>query len=170
MPRINGQLMILSSLGQTSTVLPGGPNIVAPQTNQFIPQGIGATADLVQHKFTKQLTLSATPTVLDLTNLVDTDGNTFSFSVVRTLTIFIVDQNDAHIVLFGFASTITNAWTALVSNPGQITIKPSTAVNQGGLAVIAPNTTGYAVTGSNKLVQLDPGANTIVVNVEFTGG
>jgi hypothetical protein len=56
-----------------------------------------------------------------------------------------------------------------LSNPGTITIEPSTTSNAGAWIQTAPNTTGWAVSSSSKLIQLDPGANTITVDVEIVG-
>jgi hypothetical protein len=78
-------------------------------------------------------------------------------------------QIDGQNVLMGYASTTTDAWVGMLSNPGQVVIGPSTAANQGVFVATSPGTSGWAVSGSSYLLNFDPGANTIVISVTILG-
>lgn len=156
----------ISSQWTQSTQIVGVASIRANNASQLNATA-GTGADQASLKHAKPLTLAATPTVLDLTNLTDADGNAISFAAVRWIKIVNLDLD--HAVLVGYATTTANAWTALVSNPGQLTVPASTAANPGVLGAMAPGAAGFAVTSSNKLLQLDPGDNTVGVTVEIVG-
>jgi hypothetical protein len=71
-----------------------------------------------------------------------------------------------NVTLSGGAS---NPWTGILSATGTLIVFPSTVNNQGILFLSAPNTTAAVVSGTSKTLKLDPGANTITVNIEITG-
>ncbi len=169
---ITGSQKLTSELQIASTTIPGGVALASSISVGFKPAqpaGTAGAADNVDVPFIKTLTLSATPTVLDLTNLTDPYGVPISFARVRSVYIKNRSTTDGQNVLFGFSGTTTNAWTALVSNPGQNTIHASTATNDGVFYHVASTSTGMVVSSSNKLLNLDPGANTIVVDVIILG-
>ena len=169
---ITGSINLSSSLSQTPpTSIPGGSKLTTANNAKFVPASTGAPgdADVIDLKYSRTLTLTATPTVLDLSDLTDVFGEAVAFARVRAILILNRDINDGHNLTVGSTSTVSNSWTALISNPGTLTIGASTAVNSGVFFAASPSTTGWAVTSTNKLLNLDPGANTLVVTVEITG-
>jgi hypothetical protein len=173
MATLVGSISVSSIMSQASASnIPGGQpvtSLIRPKFTIAVPAGTAGTADNCDVKYSMPLTLAGTPTVLDLTNLKDVLGNAISFGRVRSITITNLATGDTFIVHLGYATTTANAWTALVSNPGQLTIAPSSLLNPGVFVMIAPNTTGYLVTSTSKLLNLDPGANTIPIQIEITG-
>lgn len=168
---VSGNVTINTSFTQVAVGLPGNQAAALTNAQSFkvIYNPAGSGADQIALKYSAKLTLSAAPLVLNLQALTDVFGAALSFSLVRSITIVNESTTNGQTVLMGYSTTTANAWVSLVSNPGQITIEPSTAANQGFFAMTAPNTTGWAVGASNRMLQLDPGANTIVVDVEITG-
>lgn len=169
---LNGTISGASAVSQTASGVPGASPLLTQQTPRWTlpnPPGTAGTADNADRKYSKTLTLSATPTVIDLTSFPDIFGNTTSMARVRRVYILNKSTTDGQVVLLGYATTTTNAWTGLVTNPGQLTVSPSSAANSGWFEYVAPNTTGLVVTSSNKLLQLDPVANTIICDVEIIG-
>jgi hypothetical protein len=165
---VSGSVSITSSLAQTPADLPGGLPVRTSFANTWtIVPGTGA--DKADLKYAKPLTLAATPTVLDLTSLVDLEGNPISLARVKSIIGVNRSQTPGQVVQFGFATTATNAHTGIVSNPGQLTIRPSTANSPGAFAFVAPDADGYLVDAAHKLIQFDPGAHTIELDVEITG-
>jgi len=168
---ITGSINLTSSLAQTPPAsIPGGSKLTTQNSIKFVPvTGAPGTQDAIDLKYSRTLTLAATPAVLDLSDLTDVFGEAVAFTRVRTVLIVNRDINDGHNLLIGYSSATTNAWTALVSNPGQITLGASTGTNSGSLFAACPNTTGWAVSSTNRLLNLDPGVNTLVVSIEVTG-
>lgn len=168
---ITGSINLSSSLSQAApTSVPGGSKLTTQNSTKFVPvAGTAGAQDVVDLKYSKTLTLAATPTVLDLSALTDVFGEALAFARVRSILVVNRDVNDGHNLSVGSSSTVTNSWTALISNPGTVTIGASTGGNTGVFFAASPNTTGWAVTSTNRLLNLDPGANTIVCSIEITG-
>lgn len=170
---VTGSISINTSTNQDISNVPGLAPIISTQQNlKFVFGTSGTGVDSVDRKHTRSYTIAAsTPLVLDLKTLLAVDGSAVAFTKVKSITIVNKNTNDAHVLLMGYATTTSNAWVSLLSNPGQITIGPSTIANPlGGIyAQTSPNVSGWAVGASNKLLQLDPGANTINVDVEICG-
>jgi hypothetical protein len=166
---VSGSITVTSSLSQPTVSLPGATPVRTNFTSTWTVAS-GTLADQADLKFAKPLSLVAgTPRVLDLTALVDLEGNPINFARVKSVIGINRSQTPGQVVLFGFATTTANAHTGIVSNPGQIVIRPSTASNQGTFAFIAPDLAGYAVDATHKLIQFDPGAATLELDVEITG-
>jgi hypothetical protein len=162
---VNGNAVI-SSYWTQSTTIPGAQPIQTNNTSQFNAAS-GTGADQASKKYAKTLSLAATPTVLDLTSLVDAEGNAISFAAVRWIKV--TNLSTTHTFLVGYATTTTNAWVSFLSNPGQLVVPVATAANQSVLGAMSPGSAGFAVSSSNKLLQLDPGANTISITIEIVG-
>lgn len=170
MATITGQTKVATNWAQTLTGVPGSAQSVSVQQSaQFQVTTSGTAADQADLKFTATLLLAASPTVLDLTSLTDIYGGSVNFKRVRSITIVNKAATDGFTVKFGYSTTTSNAWTGIVTNPGQITINPSTAANNGIFVMTSPTATGWAVTSTNKLLNLDPGANTVAVDIEIVG-
>lgn len=170
MSNVTGSMKVTMSSTQTPTGLPG---TVTPLTiNQTFNSSFqnGTAADQVDTRYTNTLTfVASTPQVLDLTSLLDTSGNTISFARVRRLSIKFKDTTDGQTLVLGYGTTTANAWTSLISNPGTLTLQPSTAGNDGFIALSAPNTTGWVVGTSNKLLNLNPGTSAFSIDIEILG-
>ncbi len=162
---VSGNASIASHWTQSTAIL-GAQPIQVNNTSQFNAAS-GTGADQASLKYAKALTLAAAPTVLDLTSLADADGNTISFAAVRWIKV--TNTSTTHTFLVGYAATTANAWVSWIGNPGQLIVPASTAANPGAIGAIAPTLAGLAVSSTNKLLQLDPGANTVGATVEIVG-
>lgn len=127
----------------------------------------GSAADQVEQSYIATLSLAATPTTLDLTALVDPLGKTTNFAAVREVKLRNKSTTDGQNVTVKPGAS--NGWTGVLNSTGQLTLYPSTATNSGMLVLTAPNTTGAVVSGTSKTLALDPGANTISVDIEIYG-
>lgn len=146
---------------------------IGPSTNTTCKTSYtnGTAADKIDLLHRKTYTLAAAPTVLDLNGgtLLDPLGNACAFARIRRIRIKFLDTTDGHTLKLGYSTTTTNAWTGLLSNPGQLTLQASSAANDAWIEINAPNTTGMAVSSTNKLLQLDPGSSTYTIILEIDG-
>lgn len=161
---------------QTPVNLPGTVTPVTVNNTLSYTFANGTAADQVTKLYVATLTLSAAATVLNLfdnssgTQITDVYGTAISLTVVRKLYIKNKSTVNTEVLLLGSSGTVSNTWTGLFTNPGQITIEPSTASgNGGGCVFVAPNTAGWVVSTSSKLFRLDPGAATFNVDIEILG-
>jgi hypothetical protein len=160
---------------ETNTGLPG--NVTPIAINQTFRHNLqdGSAADQVHKIYAATLAFTGSPIVLNLfdnssgTQVTDLYGTPFAFSAVRKVYIKHKGTTDAQPLKLGYSGTTANAWTAILSNPGQIFLQPSSANNDGGILLVAPNTTGWAVATGSKLLQLDPGANTFNADIVIVG-
>lgn len=128
----------------------------------------GTAADQVAKVGTTSLSLTAsTPQTIDLTTaLVDPDGAAVSFARITALVFVVTCITDGASVTV--AADATNGFSNFVSTGG-FKIPASTDTNSSGAVFIAPNTTAYAVTGSNKRIQFTPSAHAITVDILALG-
>jgi len=168
---LTGSINLTSSLSQAAPAsIPGGSKLTTQNSVKFTPvTGAPGDPDAIDLKYSRTLTLTATPSVLDLSALTDVFGEAVAFTRVRSILVINKSTTDGHDLLLGYSSTTANAWTALLSNPGQIRVGASTAGNSGVFYAASPNTTGWAVSSTSRLLNLDPGASTFDVVVEVTG-
>jgi hypothetical protein len=168
MATISGTISLTDTMQETPTGIPGGQPFYTSLTPKWAVAS-GTASDLADTKYVKTLTLSATPTALDLTNLTDPFGNSINFARVKSILVQNTATTSGYTVLMGYATTTTNAWTGLISNPGQLTIQPSSAYNNAWIQFVAPATIGWVVSSTSKLLQFDPGSNTIQLAIEIIG-
>jgi hypothetical protein len=163
-----GSIGIVTQWAQTPANVPGALP-VQTSLNLTWPVKTGVLVDLADQKYSKIKSLAATPFVINLlTDLVDAQGVPFVPARVKAIVIHNLSMTPGQVILFGYATTTTNAHAGIVSNPGQITIRPSTAIGSPGtFTAIAPDATGYLVDSTHKLSQFDPGANTISMELEI---
>lgn len=161
---------------ETSTGLPGNVQPIA--LNQTFRHNMqdGSAADQVHKIYAATLTFSAsTPIVLNLfdsssgVQVTDLYGTAFAFGAVKKFYIKFKSVTDGQILKIGYSGTTANSWTAIVSNPGQIFLQASTTNNDGGILMVAPNTTGWVVATGSKLLQLDPGTGAFSADVILVG-
>lgn len=160
---------------QSPSNLPGNVTPVAINNTLKHTFANGSAADQVQKLYAATLSFAGSPIVLNLfdntsgTQVTDPYGAAISFTTIRKIYIKHKSTTNTHTLKLGYSGTTSNAWTSLVTNPGQITLQPSTSTNDGGTVLVAPNTTGWAVATGNKLLQLDPGANTFDSDIVIVG-
>jgi hypothetical protein len=152
----------------------GGAQLsVAPPTTPQSNYGNGTTAGNVDLIYAATLTLSATPTTLDLTSLLDPLNGAVAFARVREFYLRNNATTDGWTVIVGGGAS--NPWVGasqFLQASSTVTVGPSTSSTSpctGKLAFAAPNTTGYVVDGTHKTLKLDPGANTFTVEVLIVG-
>jgi hypothetical protein len=171
MPTVTGSVKHQGAFSQTApSTLPAttpATSISVPQSWSFSVTTSGTAADQTDLKYTQSLSLAASPTTLDLTNLTDVYGNTVNFKRVRSFAIRMKDTTDSHTLAIGNAAS--NAWTGFLGSTSVLTMQASSSANDSYLVLTAPNTTGFATGSTNKNVKLDPGANTFTVEIEITG-
>jgi hypothetical protein len=168
---VTGSIALNSQFSQGTTNVPGN-NLVQLSNNQavkFATTASGTAADQVDLKYSRTITLAAAPTALDLRSLTDVFGGAVAFARVKSVQIVNKSSTDGYTVTVGYSTTTSNAWVGFLSNPGTFVVGPSTASNAGFFAITSPNATGWPVSSSSKLLNLDPGANTVVVDIEITG-
>jgi hypothetical protein len=101
--------------------------------------------------------VASTPQTLDLTALTDALGTAITTARVRFVLFKNLATTDGYNLTVGGAGA--NEWNGPLSSGGKLTVGPSTASNDGFALLSAPHTTGYPVSGTSKLLKLDPGAN-----------
>jgi hypothetical protein len=166
----------MATIGGTSQLSAGFNQTVSSGviTSQTIPASISLTtqygngtgAGQVDLIYAKQLTLAATPTTLDLTAVTDLSGASVNFARVREMAIQIVDKTAGHNVTLGNAAT--NAFSAFWGATG------TDVVFAGSIRYFTdPTSTGAGVgaivDSTHKNLKLDPGANTVVINILVVG-
>lgn len=127
----------------------------------------GTIADRADRVYYKQLSLAGANTDLDLQSLTDIFGDALSFTEIvygRIRTLSTADP-----LTIGHASSLTDAWTSWLSNPGTMTLRPKTAGFSSYVEFGNGFDPGYAVGPTNKLLRLNPGAQTFPVVVLLVG-
>lgn len=168
MATVNQSIQVITSNSITPANLPGNVPYTFPE-NFKLNLSPGTTADSANLIYSATIAFTAAPQVLDLTALTDPTGGAVNFARVRSIWIKVKSTTDGTTLKLGYGATTTNAWTSLVSNPGQIFLQASTANNDSMFVLSAPNTTGWAVSSTNKLLQLDPGAATFSADITIVG-
>ena len=155
------------STQQASSATPGQatPTSVSQAFSCNLVNGTAADSADLNHVLT--YTLSGSATTIDLSSLTDRYGNAVNFARVRRLTIKNRSTTNGQILTVSGGSS--NPWAAAWGATGSVIVHPSTVNNASALVLLAPNTTGYAVSGTSKTIKLDPGANTFQVDVEIEG-
>lgn len=171
MATITGNITITTSFRQV-TASGFGSNQISTGGNQsysapFSTGGTAGAANQADLKHTKVYTLSGSATTIDLTNLTDDSGATISFARVRSLTVRNRSTTDGQTVTV--TAGASNGWTAPGGSGWSQYAFPATSACAGFYAFTAPNTTGAVVDSTHKTLKLDPGANTITVDVEIVG-
>jgi hypothetical protein len=137
---------------QTGTAIPISP------ARLFSTFTAGLAADQLDNLAPILLTfVASTPQTIDLTALSDVLGLAITAARVRFILIRNLSTTDGFNLLVGGAGT--NEWNGPLSSGGKLTVGPSSAGNDGAVLLSAPNTTGYPVSSTSKLLKLDPGAN-----------
>lgn len=127
----------------------------------------GTASNQVDTIYSKQITLSATTTTLNLTTLTDPAGNSINFARVREFIVVNTSSTAGYDVKVEAGAS--NGWSPLPPSTS-----PLYARYSGSLRISDPVSTGTGngnvVTSTSNTITLDPGANTITVNVLIVGG
>jgi hypothetical protein len=129
--------------------------------------GNGTSSGNVNLAYAAQLTLAGSPTTLNLQSITDPSGASITFARVREFVI----QNTA--TTAGYDVKVeagsSNGWSVLPPSTSPIMCRYGAS-----LKISDPNSTGSGngnvVTSSSENVTLDPGSNTVIVNVLIVGG
>jgi hypothetical protein len=118
-------------------------------------------------------TLAAGTVAIDLTTITDVFGTALNFATVLGFVVLNYATTASNILLVD--GTVANAWKApynaiatakLVVPAGALV---GTTTVPGFIMMASPNTAGYAVSGTSKVIQLDSGAFTIPYQVAAIG-
>jgi hypothetical protein len=171
---VTGTSNLISSFTETS---PAGLILTQQLTtaiSQLIQYGNGTSAGNVDYVYGKTLTLAGSATTLDLTSLTDLFGGSINFARVRFFAVQNLSTTAAQTVTISGGTS--NPWTTGPWGASStIILQPSPTQNAGVSRVVFEDpyvtgaTTGWYTSGTSKTVKLDPGANTISVNVLIAG-
>ncbi|GAC1309256.1 MAG: hypothetical protein NVSMB14_13390 [Isosphaeraceae bacterium] len=155
----------------STTETPANTNL-GTQTNGPISYSTafsnGAAADQIQQIAYGTLSLAAAAQTIDLTALTDPQGNAVSFTAVKRIRLYPKTTTDGQILTL--APGATNPWLSLIgTSTGTLILQSSSAKNKAWLEIVAPNTTGYAVSSTNKTLSFNPGTATVGVDYEIFG-
>lgn len=163
-----GQLTVHASFNEkvTSGIF-NGQNIPIPLNLQAI-LGNGTAADQVDGVYAATLSFTAsTAQDLDLQDLTTVFGDALSFDVVRAIVLVVKSTTDAATLTVTPGSS--NGATNILATGSSLPLRGSTSANQGMLILVAPNTTGYAVDSTHKVLTLTPSAHAFDVTVIVAG-
>jgi hypothetical protein len=178
---ISGQLSLSITCNQTSST---GQFAAISQTRggvaifktQFSTDGTAGLADQIDLIYVNRISLLAsTPQDVDVRTLVDEFGNAQTWARARAIAIRALTTVNGQAV--AIKPGASNGWTAFLNSAGILTLPASTApvsprdeVNSAAFfSITAPNTTGLAITNTNKILTLDPGGAAIAVDVALFG-
>lgn len=128
----------------------------------------GTAADLVDLAYAATLSFTAsTPQDLDLTSLTNIFGAAVNFARVRSILIKPLGTTNG--ALLTLSPHATNGWTNFLGASSALKLHMATSTNEAGCCLVAPNTTGWAVSGTNKVLTLTPSAHAFDVDIEIKG-
>lgn len=164
---LSGSITTQTNWVQTPSGVPGAlPAETRLTLTWTVTSGTGA--DQADLKYSTKRTLAiSTPLVLDLTSLTDAQGVAIAPARLKALTVVNRSTTPGQVLKLGYSATTANAFTGFVTNPGQVTVRPSTTSSPGFVTITAPDATGFLIGSTNKLLQIDPGANAILVEIEL---
>jgi hypothetical protein len=150
----------------TRTIGKSGPfgNFSVPVTrtsNLVLSNGTGDNQADLNHS--ARVTLAAAPLTLDLAALDDIFGGPVDLAKARAI-YFKNLSSGAGAHSFTVAPGATNGWVGWMGAGSSLTVPAG-----GVLEATAPLGAGFAVSGTSKTITLDPGANTIDVEVVIDG-
>jgi hypothetical protein len=148
-----------------------GASIPVSVALRSILQSSGTAADQCDLLHARKYTfVSSTPQTIDLTAMTDLLGNTISMARVKYVIVKVYATTDGQALTLGAAGS--NEWSGAgtpLSASGTLTVAASTANNDGYFLLGAPNTTGYLVDSTHKLLKLNPGAAAFAADVVIGG-
>ena len=130
----------------------------------------GTTADKVDLIYATTLTFTAsTPQSIDLKSLTDPLGSAVNFVKIRLLEIRVNSTTDA--ATLTLSPNASNGWTSFIASSSSLVLRGVTTTNPYALSLYAaaPNTTGWTVGASNKVLDLTPSAHAFTVDIQIVG-
>jgi hypothetical protein len=164
------------SLNDTFTYSTGfntGQSVAQTRTINSNQLSNGTAADQINLVGAVRLTFTAsTPQTIDLTTaLLDPSGSAVAFSKIKRLLIkFVSPTTDGATVTIKHGTS--NGWTNFIDAGAAgvgLTLQAPTANNDAGSAFVAPNTTGWVVTSTNKTLTITPNAYHVVLDIIADG-
>lgn len=153
-------------------------NVPANMANLInIVNGTGAGKVDLMHA--KQYSLAATPTTIDLTNLLDPNGGAVNFARVRLIAAFVQSTTATYTVVMSPGAS--NGFILFTGSTGLITVPAGYTYTDvsGNVSTIASKlfiedwasigANGYITSGTTKTLKFDPGANTVTMNLLILG-
>lgn len=136
--------------------------------------GNGTSAGKVDLCYAKKLNLAGSATTLDLSSIADVSGATVNFARVRLLIVQNLATTAGYTVTLGSAAS--NQWTGFLGTSTSTVIVPpnvGATANQSlflftDLYSVGASTGAY-VDGTHKSFKIDPGANTLDINLLILG-
>jgi hypothetical protein len=154
---------------QLSVQVPAAGNNLSAYTVPVSPSSqaayaAGTAANQVNKVATVGGSAAASPVSIDLTSVVCVDGST-GFAHVRELIIFNDDTNDPHVLKLDMtvSNAFTNGYDTITA--GKIDIAAGEAFRRSKPI----GTNGWVVDSTHKIVDIDPGANTVPYRVVIAG-
>ena len=145
-----------------------------PQTRTISSNSLtnGTAADQINLVGAVRLTFTAsTAQTIDLTTaLLDPSGSAVAFARIKRIIFKVISPttDGASVqVKQGASNGATNIIDA--GTGAGLKVLAPTSSNDAGLALIAPNTTGYLITSTNKTLLLTPSAHAIVLDIIADG-
>jgi len=132
----------------------------------------GSAADQINLVGAVRLTFTAsTAQTIDLTTaLLDPSGSAVAFARIKRLLIKFVSPTTDGATL-AIKQGASNGWTNFIDggSGNGLTLQAPTSNNDAGGCFVAPNTTAWAVTSTNKTLLLTPNAYPVVVDIIADG-
>jgi hypothetical protein len=131
--------------------------------------GNGSGTDQINYVACTTVSLAGSTTTVDLTSMTDIQGSAVNFAKVRFLIIKNNATTDGYTLLVG--GNGSNPWAGFLTTTSKLTVFPGTTTNpNGGFVILSmPSATPAAVSGTSKLLLLDPGSNTFTVDIIACG-
>lgn len=174
MATIQGTLNFNAAFNQiVSSGVVSTQNIPASLGINWTPTS-GTGTGAVDLCYAKQLSLAGSATTLDLTSVTDLSGASVSFARVRLIVVQNLATTAGYTVTIGAAAS--NQWTGFLgTTTSTLVLQPNVGATTNHSAFVATDiystgsSTGAYVDSTHKSLKLDPGANTISVNVFILG-
>lgn len=141
-------------------------NLPATVTQQ-VSYANGTAANQCDLIHAVKYTLAASATTIDLTAVPDLAGATINFARVREILCWISDTTLSHTVALGNAAA--TPFAAFWGATGIQTVYPGGAVYRWADPTSTGAGVGAVVSGTSKSLKLDPGSNTVVLNLIILG-
>ncbi len=177
MANVTGQVVASASFTETVTSGLITPQSLPVNMTQSLGYSSGTGMGQVNLAYAKRLTFAAAPQTLDLSSLLDLSGASVNFARVRELIVANNATAAGAVLTVGAASG--SPFTGFLDSAGLQTVYPATATSASTFASATwlrwsdPCSTGSAtgaITGSaNKMLKLDPGANSFTADVLILG-
>lgn len=171
MSSVTGALTISTTFAQVNSAgLGGNPTRTGGNQNyatNFVTSLTAGSANAIDLKYSRVITLASTSSVYDLTNLTDDNGAAISFARVRSLTVRNRATVDGYNLTIGPGAT--SGWVGPGAASWSFYVFASTSTTPGVMAFVAPNTAGAVVASSSKNLKIDAGSQSITFDLEIIG-